>query len=77
MMIGLFHTGLFVVVFFLTLDALWGPHSVDRFANDQNTKLSRFNSLFWTSNCEAVDAFSQNWVDENNWLVPPIFLFQQ
>ena len=59
--------------FFKTLDALWGPHSVDRFANDQNTKLSRFNLLFWTSNCEAVDAFSQNWVDENNWLVPPIF----
>ena len=60
--------------FFKTLDALWGPHSVDRFANDQNTKLSRFNSLFWTSNCESVDTFSQNWADQNNWLVPPIFL---
>ena len=46
--------------FFNTLDALWRPHSVDRFANDQNTRLSRFNSLFWTSNCEeVVDAFSQ------------------
>ena len=60
--------------FFKMLDALWGPHSADRFANNQNTKLSRFNSLFWTSNCKAVDAFSQNWADKNNWLVPPIFL---
>ena len=32
--------------FFKTLDALWGPHSVYRFANDQNTKLIGFNSLF-------------------------------
>ena len=60
--------------FFTTLEELWRPNSVDRFANNQNTKLSRFSSLFRTPNCEAVDAFSQNWADENHWLVPLIFL---
>ena len=61
-------------VFYL-LDSLWGPYTVDRFADEQNTKLNRFNSLFWSPNCEAVDAFSQNWQGENNWILPPpVFL---
>ena len=60
-------------VFYL-LDSLWGPYTVNRFADEQNTKLKRFNSLFWSPNCEAVDAFSQNWQGENNWIVPPVFL---
>ena len=47
---------------------------MDRFADEQNTKLKRFNSLFWSPNCEAVDAFSQNWQGENNWIVPPVVL---
>ena len=42
---------------FSFLDRLWGPHTIDRFANDQNNKLPRFNSLFWTTVCEHVNAF--------------------
>ena len=61
------------VEFFNYIDALWGPHTIDRFANCNNAKIARFNSLFWTVGCEAVDAFSQNWCNENNWLVPPIY----
>lgn len=60
--------------FFKFIDGMWGPHTVDRFANAQNAKLQRFNSLFWYPNSEAVDAFSQSWHFENNWLVPPINL---
>lgn len=60
--------------FFQFIDSFWGPHTVDRFANVYNTKLPRFNSLFWFPETEGVDAFSQNWHDENNWLVPPISL---
>ena len=52
----------------------WDPHSVDRFANHENTQLPRFNSRFWCPGTEAVDAFSVSWAGENNWLVPPIFL---
>ncbi|VDI63461.1 Hypothetical predicted protein [Mytilus galloprovincialis] len=53
------------------LDKLWGKHTIDRFATDYNTKCSRFNSKCWCKNTEAIDAFSQNWFGENNWLVPP------
>ena len=60
--------------FFNHVDSFWGPHSVDRFANSHNTKLTRFYSRFWKPGCEGVDAFCYNWVGENNWLVPPVSL---
>ena len=60
--------------FFSCINSLYGPHDVDRFANSHNHKLSRYNSLFWTPDTEAVDAFSVNWFGSNNWLVPPVFL---
>ena len=60
--------------YFLLAEEKWGPHSVDRFANHENTQLPRFNSRFWCPGTEAVDAFSVSWVGENNLLVPPIFL---
>ena len=53
---------------------LWGPHTIDRFANYQNNKLPRFNSRFWNPNSENIDALTETWSGENNWLVPPISL---
>ena len=32
---------------FAQLDSLWGPHSIDRFANPHNRQVERFNSRFW------------------------------
>ena len=58
--------------FFSFMNQLWGPYTVDRFANFYNAKLVRFNSKFWNPGSEAVDAFSQDWKNENNWIVPPI-----
>lgn len=58
--------------FFHFIDSMWGPHSVDRFASSENKKLLRFNSLFWNPESEGIDAFTQNWNGDNNWLVPPI-----
>ncbi|VDI13813.1 Hypothetical predicted protein [Mytilus galloprovincialis] len=60
--------------FYTFINDLWGPYTVDRFASSRNTKLERFNSLFWNVNTEAVDCFTQNWSGENNWIVPPIYL---
>ena len=60
--------------FFDFLNGMWGPFSVDRFASHYNTKLQRFNSKYWCPKTEAVDAFTQNWKGENNWLVPPVSL---
>ena len=33
--------------YFLLAEEKWGPHSVDRFANHENTQLPRFNRRFW------------------------------
>ena len=60
--------------FFIFMNQLWGPYTVDRFANYENTKLPRFNSRFWSPGCENVDGLSQNWEMENNWFVPPVYL---
>ena len=51
-----------------------GMPQVDRFADANNTKLPRFNSRFFSPNCEAVDAFTQDWGHGLSWLVPPIYL---
>ena len=60
--------------FFQFINSLWGPFDIDRFANSDNRKLFRYNSRFFDYQCEAVDAFTQNWSYANNWLVPPIYL---
>ena len=59
---------------FHQLDLLWGPHTVDRFANVDNRQLERFNSRFWDPETEAVDAFTVNWGDGINWWCPPVGL---
>ena len=60
--------------YFQILNTTWGPFSIDRFAADYNSHLARFNSRFWSPGTEAVDAFSQDWSSDNNWLCPPVFL---
>jgi len=60
--------------FFTKIDKMWGPHTVDRFANYKNTKLPRFNSRFWNPGTEAVDCFTTSWKHEVNWMVPPPYL---
>lgn len=62
------------VDFFDFLDDLWGPHSYDRFANMDNTKLPLFSSLYWNPRASGIDAFTCHWANHNNWLVPPIAL---
>ena len=59
---------------FHQLDLMWGPHTVDRFANVNNRQLERFNSRFWDPETEAVDAFTVNWGDDTNWWCPPVGL---
>ena len=59
---------------FAALDARWGPHTVDRFSNDRNAKCSRFDTKLPCSTAESIDAFSQAWGADNNWLCPPVRL---
>ena len=48
---------------FQWLDSLWGPHTVDRFADPKNAQVEWFNSKFWAPGTDAVDAFTCNWAE--------------
>ena len=56
---------------FRRLDALWGPHDVDRFASATDTLLPRFNSLFLDHRSEGVNALAQSWAGTLSWVHPP------
>jgi hypothetical protein len=57
---------------FLSLNCDWGPHTVDRFATENNAQLERFNSAWAQPSSEGVDAFAQpGWDAELNWCNPP------
>ncbi|MES9880156.1 MAG: reverse transcriptase domain-containing protein [Sedimenticola sp.] len=60
--------------FFHFLNTLGPALTIDRFATSQNAKLPRFNSRFWNPGTLAIDAFTQNWSDDYNLLVPPVHL---
>ena len=53
---------------FRSIEQQWRPHTIDRFASHYNTHLPRFNSRFWNPGIEAVDAFTCDWSNDNNWL---------
>ena len=52
-------------LFFNFMDSIWGPHSVDRFADNLNAKLCVFNSKYWCPNTSQVDSFAVSWEKEN------------
>ena len=51
--------------FFLSLEELWGPHTVDCFANFYTAKLPRFFSRFWNPGASGIDFFAQD-LDSDN-----------
>lgn len=63
--------------FFEFLDYIWGPHTVDCFANFYNTKVKKFYSRVWNPGCSGVDFFVQNLTGENCLVVPPINLIHR
>ena len=62
---------------FATIDQLWGPHTIDRFANNLDTQLPRFNSRFWCPGTEAVDTFTCDCRHEVNWACSPPHLISR
>ena len=58
--------------FFTILNNLYGPFTLDAFANFYNCKCSKFYSLFHTPGSSGVDALSYDWSGENVLLVPPV-----
>ena len=58
---------------FASLQARWGPHTVDRFAASHNALLPVFNSELHDPGSAGVNAFAQmDWVAHNNWCHPPV-----
>ena len=60
--------------FFHYLNHMWGPFTIDRFADASNSHLPRFNSKFVCPGTEGIDAFTQFWGHDSNYLVPPVSL---
>ena len=59
---------------FEKLEQLWGPHDIDWFASDYNSKLSIFYSKFWNMYSSGIDAFTADWFGLNGYFFPPVFL---
>lgn len=59
---------------FREIDALFGPHTVDRFASHLNTRCGRYYSADWSPGCEGVNALEHQWGGDNNWVNPPFNL---
>ena len=62
---------------FMSVDMLWGPHTVDCFASSYNYKVNRFQGRFWCPDTQAVDTFTVDWEGEVCWLVPPLYLIHR
>ena len=58
----------------MSVDMLWGPHTLDCFASAHNYQVNRFHSRFWCPDTQAVDTFTVDWEGEVCWLVPPLYL---
>jgi hypothetical protein len=62
---------------FQTVDRMWGPHTVDRFATAGHEQLlaaphtGRFCSRYFHPDAEWTDAFTISWAGEDNWCFPP------
>ena len=55
---------------FKYLDQIWGPHTLDCFANEHNSQTARFHSHLWCPGSKAIDTFTVNWSGDVCWLVP-------
>ncbi|GFO41465.1 reverse transcriptase/ribonuclease h/putative methyltransferase [Plakobranchus ocellatus] len=63
---------------FQYLDAVWGPHSIDRFASMNTTLCPRYNSLYLDPFTCGVDSLHQSdWATENNFVNAPIRLLDR
>ena len=60
--------------YFRAVDSIWGPFTVDCFANSVNAKVSRFYSLSFQPGSLGVDSLAFDWGQESCWLVPPVCL---
>ena len=56
------------------IDLVWGPQSIDRFANYLNAQLPRFNTRFWNPGSEGIGSFVMDCAGENYFVCPTVSL---
>lgn len=56
------------------IESNYGSFTIDRFADNENRKCQKFNSKEFCPETKAVNAFTEHWGFEFNWLSPPIYL---
>ena len=54
------------VKFFQKISKIWGKLTIDRFANNENTKVEKFNSKYWCPGTSNVNAFTVSLADRKN-----------
>lgn len=59
---------------YATLNDMYGPHTVDLFATELNTRCTRFFSRRPSPGALGVNALVQDWSGENAWANPPFHL---
>ena len=59
---------------FAYISSHFGPFSVDRFADDRNKKVEKFNSRYYCPGSSHVNSYTADWSNDNNWLCPPVSL---
>ena len=57
---------------FQDISRRFGEFTIDRFADNWNAKTARFYSKYFCPNSCGVDAFTEDWGYENNWICPPV-----
>ena len=57
---------------FELISNLYGPFTIDTFADNFNCKVEKFNSNYYCPETSHVNAFTANWIDKENWLCPPV-----
>ena len=62
---------------FQRLDALLGPHTWDRMADTANRQVQQFTARWNCPEAGGVDCFTQWWVGEVNWVLPPAGLIHR
>lgn len=53
---------------------MFGEFTCDRFADELNHRVEKFNSRFLCPKSSGMNAFTFNWKNEFNWLFPPVSL---
>jgi hypothetical protein len=57
---------------FQKLNRKYGPFTIDLFAAENNAKVKRFYSEFFSQSSKGVNAFCHSWDGEMAWVCPPI-----